>query len=343
VVALKKGSISKIFILTTIFGFITLTLLSIASGAGIWDYVKAGITGRATSSTFNLNISVGNTAPNITSVRITSTSFSPTEASTTAVTFEFTVNDTDGYQNINTASAKANATYTNGSTVWVAANNSCASQGQQGSHSQLMNFTCTLRLWYFYPGGDSANQNSVWNLTLYAEDTSGASGQNRTANFSYSQLKAFTIEPGALTFSSISPGSTNTSSNNDPLILNNTGNYHFSPETRNISINATNLVGETNSAYALYANNFTVGTYSTESINCGNSTWSHFLNRGVFVNITRSNMTLGYGNYTQGNGIAQMRLHTCLARAGNELTSQAYSTNGPNSEGSWQIAILPST
>ena len=337
---LKKGSVTKIFGVAIFLGIMLLMLGSLTS-ASWWDYVKAGITGRAPLQTFDLNISVGNTAPNITNITFSTTNnvFDPVELNTSAITFNFTVVDIDGTANINTASAKANATYTNGSQVWVSKNDSCVFSSTLTSTSSL--FNCTLRMWYFYPGGDQASQNSVWNLSIFVSDNSGTNGTNTTANFSYTQLKAIVISPASFTFSSIAPSNTNKTSTNDPLIVNNTGNYGFGPTTGNISVNATNLVGETNSLYSLYAGNFTVGTATGQGVDveCGNSTWSHFMSRSVYVNLTTSNSTLSYGNLSLGNGVAQSNLYICLTKVGSEISSQAYSTGGPNSQGSWRVKV----
>ncbi|MEK6919256.1 MAG: hypothetical protein AABW73_04440 [Nanoarchaeota archaeon] len=332
---MKKGETEKVIVLIVIAGILFIGLTGLAtSEEGFFKSLRSFLTGKATSGTFNLNISVGNSPPNITNVGIVSTPFDPTEYSIggglTAVTFNFTVNDTDGYQNIDTTSAKANATFVNGSTVWVAKNDSCVYSSGSG---QTAIFNCTLKMWYFNPAG-------LWNITIYAQDNSGASAQNRTQNFTYSSLKAFTLAPATLAFNSLSGGSTNTTSTNDPVILNNTGNYHFDPTTGNISVNATSLVGETNSAYSLYGGNFTVGTYGADStVNCGNSTWSHFMSRSVFVNLTTTNSSLPYGNLSAGGGAGQGNLFVCLTLAGGEISSQAYSTNGPNSQGSWQVKV----
>jgi hypothetical protein len=330
----ERGSVNKIAVMLIVGLFLTTTLITLASSEeGFFKSLRSLITGRATSNTFNLNITIGNSPPNITFVG----NFSPqdiTEAGQTRVTFYFTANDSDGYQNLNTGSAKANFTFYNSTgLIYTRINDSCTSLGNIDAYT--LNFSCTISLWYFDPAGTNG-----WNITAYVEDNSGSSAQNYTTRFTLQTTQAFTIHPSTFTFPGITPGATNSTSGNDPLTLNNTGNYAFGVTTTNMSVNATNLVGETNSAYGLYARNFTVGTYGADStVNCGNSTWSHFMGRGTYTNITTSNSSLAYGNLTLGNGIAQMNMFICLTKAGNELISQSYSTNGPNSEGSWRIRV----
>ena len=324
----KKGASKAwgVFFLGVFLVVLTMSLVS----SGFWDSLRASITGRATSQTFNLNISVGNSAPNITAVYILGP-YDPSEEAQRMVTFYFTANDSDGYQNIDTTSAKANFTFYNATSTVVRTNNSCSSLGS--IDSKTLNFSCTIGIWYFDPQG------TLWGVTAYVTDNSAAAGQNKTVNFTYNSLKALKSHPTAFTFTSINPGATNTSSSNDPLVLNNTGNYHFSQLTQNISINATNLVGESNSAYALYANNFTVGntTGGSPLIECGGA-GSFFMTKSATKNITTA--ILGYGNLSAGSGTGQNNLYVCLTQAGNELTSQAYSTNGPNSDGAWTAAAL---
>ncbi len=330
----KEGVLPKllgIIIIGVFIVFLTTTLVS----SSLWDEIKATITGKVTSQNFNLNISVGNTPPNISALYI-GTSFDPTEqgptGNITSVTFYFTANDTDGYQNINTTSAKANFTYYNSSSTFVRTNSSCLSLGNLDT--KTVNFSCTIALWYFDPSS------TVWGVTAYVEDNSGAKGQNVTKNFTYTSLKAFKIHPGAFTFPSINPGASNTTSNNDPLVLNNTGNYHFDTTTQNLSINATNLLGETNNAYKLYAQNFTVGntTGGSPPIECGTPNNSFFMNNSIAKNITSS--VLPYGNLSAGSGTAESNLYVCLTFAGNDLTSQAYSTGGSGSGREWTVASL---
>jgi hypothetical protein len=244
-----------------------------------------------------------------------------TEGGIVNVLFNATINDGNGHGDISTIRAN----FTNGSIVRT--NNSCIASGIINSTARYYN--CTVGLWYF----DAAGQ---WNVTVYAEDSQGLTGQNTTTNFSLGSTVAFTIHPTAFSFSSINPGDTNKTPSNNPLVLNNTGN---APRTSGeIKINATHLVGETNSTYALYAGNFTVGinTGGSPLAECG-GTGSTRMSHGALTAITGA--TLAIGNLSINDGTAQEQLYICLNKAGNEITQQAYSTSGPNSLGSWTISI----
>jgi hypothetical protein len=332
----RKGEVGKVLVLLVVAGLLFFTLTTVVtSEEGFFKSLRSLLTGKATSGNFNLNISVGNTAPNITYVS-TIAAQDITENGQTRVTFYFTANDTDGYGNLDTASGKANFTFTNATgLIYTGTNNSCTSLGS--IDAKTLNFTCTISLWYF-------NAPGVWNVTAYVQDTSGSQGQNSTSSFTLQTTPAFVIQPSSFTFGSLNPGSTNTTSNNDPLTLNNTGNAVFGKNgAYNLSVNATNLVGETNGAYALYGGNFTVGTYGADStVNCGNATWSSYMTTQRFTNMTQTNVTLPYGNLSVNDGRYQMNFFVCLTQAGSDITSQAYSTNGPNSNGPWQVKAFAS-
>ncbi|PIN88739.1 hypothetical protein COU61_03675 [Candidatus Pacearchaeota archaeon CG10_big_fil_rev_8_21_14_0_10_35_13] len=316
------AEIKKILVMTGLILIVILLTTTLAS-ANLVDYLRAKLTGRATTSNVQINISIGNSAPNITYVKTISNQII-TEDGQKPVTFDFIVEDIDGWQNIDASSGRANFTYSNASTLITRNNDSCVSLGSV-STTQL-NISCTINMWYFDASG-------TWNITAYATDVSGAQGQNRAASLVLSPTKALLSGPGNLTFSTLNPGDTNTTADNNPLTLNNTGNVHI-PEG-NISVNATDLVGETNAAYALYARNFTIGITQggTPAKECGgvNST---FLLKSVYQNI--SNATLPYGNHSAGGGTGQEGLYLCLTLAGSELLTQAYSTAG---EGAWTIQI----
>jgi len=328
----SKGEYRKKFLIAIIvLSMISLLALPAQSQTNWWDQVRAGITGRLTSQNFDINISIGNSAPNITRVFGPGSAVDPTESGLKAVQVYFIANDSDGYQNIDATTAVVNLTYTNSSGTIRRTNSSCVNIGNLDS--KTLNISCSVGMWYFDP-------NATWTINTYIEDVSGARGSNITATFVYNPLAAFMIHPSALTFSSINPGSINTTSNNDPLVLNNTGNWHFDGKLLgNISLNGTDLTGEDNGAYALYSKNFTIGvdTGGSPVAECGIALNSTFLGNNQYVNIT--NATLPYGNLSAGSGAGQENLYACLTLAGSELISQAYSTSGPNSDGPWILKV----
>ena len=119
--------------------------------------------------------------------------------------------------------------------------------------------------------------------------------------------------------------------------MNNTGNKPVIAP--NVQINATNLRGEQNSELGIWAGNFSVSTDTGGSctgpscIECGDAP-STTMSAGIFTNLTVANLTRG--NYTINNGTGQEGLYFCIKLAGNELTTQAYSTAN---ESAWTVRI----
>ncbi|MBR9701455.1 hypothetical protein GOV13_00870 [Candidatus Pacearchaeota archaeon] len=298
-------------------------LLSISTiSAGWLKDIKNKITGEATQ-TVGINITVG--GPQITAVfndSITDVSSGPNEApSQTDVIINFTAYTAAGATNLNDSTALINFTRTGETTRQ---DTSCSRYASSGDYA---NYTCNVTMWWFDGAG-------VWNITAYIADNQSNSATNASQTFSVGSRTAFVMSPSALTWAGLSPGSTNQTSNNDPLLLNNTGNDVI--DAGSIEINASNLRGETTSTEALWAGNFSVssttggicsGAACTE---CGGNA----MNRSNDVGISVANLTKG--NYTLADGTAQEGLYFCLTLVGSELSTQAYSTAN-ETEWSWII------
>ena len=315
---IKRGAVAVIFLLV----FVILAFPSVSASIAEWvSNVRGGITGRATSQTFTTNISIGNTAPNITYITINS-SISPTEDTTTTIIVNFTAWDSDGISNLDTKGGKVNFTKTGEA---VRSNTTaCLQTATWGTY--YANYTCTTYMWYFDASG-------TWNVTALVNDSSGGVAQNQSVTFTYNQLSAFTAQPASLTWASLSPSQTNQTSNNDPLVLNNTGNKNIT--SGNVQINATNLRGETDSSKAIWAGNMSVAILTGSSIECNeNTNQTAAFSPGLFTNAT--NATLMVGNHSVSD-VGNRNLYFCIRTIGSELSSQSYSTSN---EGSWTIKIL---
>ncbi len=304
---------------------ITILLLAIIMMAFIpsptWIRKFGEITGFATQSV-SVNISITNTAPTVTQVfNNTLTGVSITENSFTTIVVNFTASDADGAANLNDSTARVNITRTGENLRQNATCNRITTAGN------LANYTCNVLVWYFDSSG-------LWNISAAINDTSNAIGTNiSNTTFTLGQTTAFTAFPGNLTFASISPGASNTSSNNDPLILNNTGNKDIN--TTGITINVTDLIGETDSSKGLYSGNFSWSNNTGSSIECNGTQ----MQKATFliVSNTARNITanLSRGNHSLNDGVTGYEnLYLCLNYAGPELSQQAYSTL---SQGPWTV------
>ena len=317
----KNFSMSLIFI--ALFLIFTLSLTS----ASFSDWFNK-ITGRATSQTSVVNITIANRAPNITFVTNVSLdgTLNPAEDTFVNVTFNFTAWDANGATDLVNASAWANFT---GIGETLRQNLTCRQINTFGDPVNYANYTCTIQLWYF----DSAG---TWNISVSINDSANLVAINSTKNFTVNTLTAFKMAPTTATFASINPGATNTTSNNDPILLNNTGNVAIAAGA--IQVNATDLKGETDNTRAIYAGNITIANNtlpaSAECDFTGNNNASLMLtSRYSVVNLT----SMSRGNYSVNDGsTGQEQLYICILKAGNELSAQSYSTSN---QGAWTIKI----
>ncbi|MEK6880869.1 MAG: hypothetical protein AABY22_14715, partial [Nanoarchaeota archaeon] len=278
--------------------------------------------GNINSSSVKFTTPVSNTAPLIYNIfNNTLTGVSITENSFSNIIVNFSVFDEQGASSLDRGIA--NITQAGELTRL---NSSCTQINAAGNYA---NYSCTIQVWYFDNAG-------AWTIRVGVNDSSNSQAVNYTSNFTLGQTTAFTVFPGNITFPSISSSRTNITSDNDPIIINNTGNKEIN--STGIDINATNLVGESDSAYAFYAANFSISNNTGSSIEC-NGTTLRMANFTSVSNVSRNiTANLSRGNHTLNDGVtAYENLYMCLNIAGNELSSQAYSTL---SQGTWTIKIL---
>ncbi|MDO8563593.1 MAG: LamG-like jellyroll fold domain-containing protein [Nanoarchaeota archaeon] len=276
--------------------------------------------------TFTVSVAGGNSVPIITSVNLAST-FSITENSFTPAKLNFTVYDADGFTDINFSNAKAQF---NRTLEITRKDPSCINTANFSTN--YANFSCTVSIWYFDGSGD-------WTVNASIGDLSSANAVNQTALFTLGQTSAFVTSPGNLTFGTLSRGASNQTASNDPLLLNNTGNKNIT--AGNIQINATDLIGETNAAYGIWAANISVGVTTGSSGECdisggiNNATNMH--NKSGFTSINQSRLLVGNHSANDGS-TGQEQLYFCIRTIGTEIISQAYTTNV--TQGPWTIKIL---
>ena len=291
-----------------------------ASFSDVLDFfkIKNAITGFATSSTTSLNISIGNTAPIVANVSTIQTQ-SITEASATRIEFTFIVTDVDGNSNINDTTLRAQFNKTGETTRF---NNTCRRLSNLSTNQA--NFSCTVDLWYY----DSAGG---WDVNVSIKDLNNAVAENTTTNFSLGESTNMVMSPTSLTWPSFSVTAVNQTSNNDPIIINNTGNKNVS--NGSITVTGKDLVGETTNTQSIFAGNFTVDVNNTggSAPNLLECRKTQLVNNTI-TNITSSNVTRG--NNSAGNG--QAYLYFCLTQVSPSISSQPYSTA---QLGAWTVAV----
>jgi len=294
----------------SMFFMISVLLVGSFVSAGLFNDLYNKLTGKATSSTTSLNITIGNSAPTINWVEAIS-SQNPFEGGVRNVTFNFVATDADGNANINLNAAKAYFQKTGEPTR---TNSSCVKVSASGNN---VNFTCTVGMLYF-------DQSTTWTINTTIKDINNAYGENSSTTFFYNPLDGMVMSPVALTWPAIGVTNTNTGSNNDPITINNTGN----DVNLNINITGYDLMGETLNTQFIYANNISI---SNVSEGCsGNTMLNATMINDTSSILQRGNNSLNYNNATSG----QEQLFFCLKGVNPDLTAQSYSSAA---YGDWNV------
>jgi hypothetical protein len=259
----------------------------------------------------NLDEVTTNVAPNISYVSPL-IEVDPIEASSVSVDVNVTVNDADGIGDIDVVYAN----FTRDGEA-VRKNSSCLTiSGESTVTSQ--NYSCVVDMWY-WDGEDE------WNISVYVNDSEGASGMNDSINFTYNQLKSINVFPPLVSFN-VSFGIENQTAN-EAVVINNTGNYNatgkigvysvdlFSSSTSYIS--SGNITVEVDTGYGVPSPSDCDGTVMQNATNVEVSD----------VILERGNLSLGLSNET---------LYYCLKEVPSGISSGIYDTS---IGGSWNIVL----
>jgi len=261
--------------------------------------------------------SQANKAPIIIDISAIS-SQSPTEASFNNVSFSFLVDDQDGTGNLSTTSAYA---VFNVSSYTTQRTTTCGKQAD--INSTTTNFSCSIPIWYFDPAGN-------WSVIANISDNQNTSILIEQWNLS--ELTAMVFSPQSLTWPTIIARSNNQTSNNDPIVINNTGNGNLSQ----VRVQAINIHGLTTTTQFLPVANFTV----YNNTGSGNPECNSANIATKLVNNTATAIS-GIGVYRGNNSASQgqQNLYFCIfdVPSPSLLTSQTYSTNNT---GSWTISVV---
>ena len=305
--------------------FYFLLILSLLLLGGIFITQEGGITGALLTSTSTLSVSI-NAAPVVTWVQPLP-SQSITESSTTAIKFIFNVSDADGFGTIDNGSARV---YINFSTEDVRSNSTCLANV---SFANTTTFHCIVLVWYFDGAGD-------WTINASANDTNGVIANNVSSNFTLASTTAMVMSPSALTWPSIELGSTNKTSNADPLTVNNTGNKDIA--AGGITVTGSDLQGVSTTTDFIRAKNLTVwhlnGSSSCSGVSCLECNGTIMVNATAeplaYANISAANNSLNYQNQSSG----QENLFFCITTVAAEISRQTYNTAGTQTA-AWTVTV----
>lgn len=293
------------------------------------------ITGFDVARETNVSATIGNNVPVINAVDgpggNSITAQSVTEDSITNLLISFTITDTNGVTDINPATINLtlyNSTYNgnSGSVDYYSYNTSCVNPNNISSTE--MNVSCAVEIHYWYISGE-------WNLTAGAADNSGASTENST-NFTIQETTAIVISPVSIGFPGLTLGEENTTSNTDPIVINNTANDYI--DQNNTLVTGLDLVGEEDDTLAITTGNFSVSVMNggSPALECSFID----INTTRLINNTASNInesSLPAGNRSIANTAIQ-ELYVCLTIVPNGLSAQTYST--ANSSAGWTVSVV---
>jgi hypothetical protein len=277
-------------------------LLSSMVSASFGEWIKKVVTGQASSQ--NQNVSVTVSGANPVTIEVPTLSLNPIENNPVTLVFTTNVSDADGVNDINDSSIVSKLT--NGA---ITRNGVCSWTTDVSAIKA--SYSCSITLWYFDPS-------TPWTLNVSAKDFGNGVLISNTSAFTYGELKAMVISPSTLTWATVVTGATNQLSNNDPTVVNNTGNYNGV-----ISVTAKNLIGETNPLESIPASSFTSGPTS------GSECTATALVNNIVTSVTGSNSNPG--NLSAGGG--QANLYYCIPSVP-LISSQVYSTTAG---GSWAV------
>jgi len=280
--------------------------------ANVFEWFKKTFTGKATSNPQNVSVTVtGGTKIVVETIDLINKTYIPQSNSFINIRIYATLYDADGVNDINDSSVKAN--YSRRSDETIRVNNSCTLVGDLDNYRA--NFTCVIKLWYWDGAG-------IWNISVSGNDLGNLTRAHNISevNFTYEQLKSMDISPPTISWDSITASATNEKADNDPTIVNNSGNYNGT-----IEVTGIDLSGETIATEYIFAENFTCGpvddcaTSGTALVNASATTITN-------TAANRGNLSAGAGNET---------LFWCIPAVASVLSSQVYSTNNT---GSWTLA-----
>ncbi|MEM4259394.1 MAG: hypothetical protein QXS38_01355 [Candidatus Pacearchaeota archaeon] len=295
----KKGAYFLFFVLA----IISISLVS----AGISDFFR--VTGQATSQKTNVTVSFRDKYPAVIQSVTPPVSVNPTELGVSYVNISVVVYNFDKLRDLNFSSVFVNIT--NGSTSY-----SVQCDNVNNISNREANFSCSVPIWYWDTAGS-------WNVGATASDIGNKTpAHNVSTYFTYNLLKAMVISPDLLTWPVLETYATNQESDNDPTIINNTGNYNGT-----IEITGYDLLGEEDISEMISAENFTAGLAAGSVCTSGDG-----LINATAVTIT--NAVPNPGNLSKSDGSGQEQIYYCIPNVPN-VTSQIYSTLNSSS---WVVA-----
>ncbi len=300
--------------------WLNITVSGIPQGSNfkwaVWCNDTNNLENNTINRTFSVTTAVAPTIDDISNLPLQNV----TEGGLMNVTFFVNVSDAQGFGTIDIV----NATFIRTGEE-TRQNSSCKFISDY--NATQANYSCTIGIWYWDGAGN-------WTINVTANDTTSLISSAYNETFELSKTTSFIVSPSPITFATIIPGTENTTSNNDPSLLNNTGNADI--PLNYVSVKTLDLHGNDYPAYFINSTNFSISIETGSNLECDGDS----MKNDTYVNITGSILTAGnnslnYGNETSG----QEQIYYCIKKIDTTLVAQTYSTD---LLGSWLIKIIAS-
>ena len=217
-------------------------------------------------------------------------------------------------------------------------NSSCQPLNMTGPFT--VNYSCSVYMWYFDGAGN-------WTVNASIKDRNGNYTYNTSISFELQSTVAMKMYPTSLTWPTFEFGATNTTSNNDPLVINNTGNKDIAAGS--ITVTGYSLQGVTTTTEFINARNFTIsvlnGTSGCTGASCFECNGTSMLNQSAIpiqtANITAGNNSIYNLTDTYGtSGSGQETLFMCIPQfpLTTDISRQTFATNGTHTA-VWTVAV----
>jgi len=279
----KKRDVVNYKLLVYITLFLLIIPIVFAGFYDGWINVFNIITGRATSGTADLNITVSGSSPTVDAVfNVSFEAANPsiTLAGILVTNISFTATDTDGVGNLNDTAAIVNFQRSGGVTR---SNTSCVLVGDLDANTA--NYSCEVDI-YYYDGSGS------WTINASILDNNNNRADNTSMNFTLQETTGMVIFPTNLTWASLALTDENSTANEN-ITINNTANKDIA--AGGINVTAYNLTGETITTDFIPAANFSVSDKTGSSEECfpTNASRAKSLVDSSSQNVTTANITAG--------------------------------------------------
>ncbi|MFH1326855.1 MAG: hypothetical protein ABIH59_01880 [archaeon] len=210
---------------------LTVLIISFAT-AGIFDDLFKS-TGKAPSATKDVRVTVTGSAPTIYFVEGINP-VNPIEGNPITIVFEVRVSDPNGVGDIDDSSVTADFELIGEPTR----SGTCIHD--QDLDAASANYSCSVNLMYYDAAG-------TWTVKINAQDISAnPAPENTDEQFDYYSLNGLEIVSpvGSLAWDPLTAGTLDQLSNNDPTVINNTGNYDGTIRITGYDLEGENIGGE---------------------------------------------------------------------------------------------------